>query len=50
MLKHGGGGYPAAGTCQILSEDAGELVPEIVGALNQSNEISEVVRELVAAV
>lgn len=49
MLKHGGGGHPAAGTCQIPSEHADALVPEIVDALNQSIEIAEVVRELVAA-
>ena len=50
MLKHGGGGHPAAGTCQISSERAHDLVPEIVEALNQSIEISNVVREVLAAV
>ena len=50
MLKYGGGGHVAAGTCQIPSERADGLVPEIVDALNQSIEMSEVVRELVAAV
>ena len=50
MLKHGGGGHPAAGTCQIPSEHADDLVPEIVDALNQSIEVSEVVRELVGAI
>ena len=39
MLKHGGGGHPAAGTCQIPSEQADALVPEIVDALNQSIEL-----------
>ena len=38
MLKHGGGGHSAAGTCQIPSEHADSLVPEIVNALNQSIE------------
>lgn len=47
MLKYGGGGHPAAGTCQIPSEHADDLLPEIVDALNQSIEVSEVVRELV---
>ena len=50
MLKYGGGGHAAAGTCQIPSERADGLVPEIVDALNQSIEMSDVVRELVAAV
>ncbi|MEI6541036.1 MAG: exopolyphosphatase [Planctomycetota bacterium] len=49
MLKYGGGGHAAAGTCQIPSDHADVLVPEIVDALNQSREISEVVRELVGA-
>ena len=39
MLRHGGGGHPAAGTCQIPSDNADALVPEIVDALNQSIEI-----------
>ncbi|MCA9008463.1 MAG: exopolyphosphatase [Planctomycetaceae bacterium] len=50
MLKHGGGGHPAAGTCQIPSEHADELVPEIVDALNQSIEVESVLRELAGAV
>ncbi len=50
MLEHGGGGHAAAGTCQIPSAQADDLVPEIVNALNQSLEVAEVVRELVAAV
>ena len=49
MLKHAGGGHPAAGTCQIPSEQADDLVPEIVDALNQSLEVAEVVRDLVGA-
>jgi nanoRNase/pAp phosphatase (c-di-AMP/oligoRNAs hydrolase) len=39
MLKHGGGGHSAAGTCQIPSDDADALLPEIVEALNQSIDI-----------
>ena len=49
MLKHGGGGHAAAGTCQIPSAQADALVPEIVEALNQSIEVAEVVRDLVGA-
>ena len=41
MLKHGGGGHPAAGTCQIPSERADALVPEIVDALNQTIAVPE---------
>ncbi len=36
MLKHGGGGHAAAGTCQIPASEADALVPEIVQALDQS--------------
>ncbi len=36
MLRHGGGGHPAAGTCQIPASQADLLVPEIVDALNGS--------------
>ncbi len=36
MLKHGGGGHSAAGTCQIASIEADALLPEIVEALNQN--------------
>ena len=43
MLKHGGGGHAAAGTCQIPASEADALVPEIVTALNQSIESEELV-------
>ncbi|MCA9033726.1 MAG: exopolyphosphatase [Planctomycetaceae bacterium] len=36
MLKHGGGGHAAAGTCQIPANEADDLLPEIVQSLNQS--------------
>jgi nanoRNase/pAp phosphatase (c-di-AMP/oligoRNAs hydrolase) len=36
MLKHGGGGHSAAGTCQIPSIEADATLPQIVEALNQS--------------
>jgi hypothetical protein len=39
MLKHGGGGHSAAGTCQIPSDDADALLPAIVESLNQSIDI-----------
>ncbi|MFN8708840.1 MAG: exopolyphosphatase [Planctomyces sp.] len=41
MLKHGGGGHAAAGTCQIPAADADRLVPEIVSALDHSIEVRE---------
>lgn len=41
MLKHGGGGHAAAGTCQIPAVEADDLVPEIVQALNQSIDTPE---------
>ena len=37
-LQHGGGGHAAAGTCQIPSVEADELVPSIVRALDLSIE------------
>lgn len=36
MLKFGGGGHSAAGTCQIPSAQADELVPQIVETLNRN--------------
>jgi nanoRNase/pAp phosphatase (c-di-AMP/oligoRNAs hydrolase) len=41
MLKHGGGGHAAAGTCQIPAAEADRLVPEIVSALDHSIDASE---------
>ena len=37
-LEHGGGGHTAAGTCQIPSGQAEEIVPAIVSALDQTIE------------
>lgn len=37
-LKHGGGGHPAAGTCQIPAMDADALVPGIVQELDETLE------------
>ena len=50
MLRHAGGGHPAAGTCQIVSDQADAVVPEIVEALNQSIEVEDALRELAGAV
>jgi len=33
MLRYGGGGHEAAGTCQVANEDADRLLPEIVEQL-----------------
>lgn len=33
MLKYGGGGHHAAGTCQVPSDKADEILPQIVSAL-----------------
>jgi nanoRNase/pAp phosphatase (c-di-AMP/oligoRNAs hydrolase) len=41
MLKHGGGGHAAAGTCQIPAAEADRLVPEIVSALNKTIDTRE---------
>ncbi|MCA9063390.1 MAG: exopolyphosphatase [Planctomycetaceae bacterium] len=41
MLKHGGGGHAAAGTCQIPAAEADAIIPEIVNTLNQSIDVPE---------
>jgi nanoRNase/pAp phosphatase (c-di-AMP/oligoRNAs hydrolase) len=33
MLKHGGGGHQAAGTCQVPYGQAGEVLRELIGAM-----------------
>jgi nanoRNase/pAp phosphatase (c-di-AMP/oligoRNAs hydrolase) len=33
MLGHGGGGHPAAGTCQVPHERADEVLAEVIEAL-----------------
>lgn len=38
MLKYGGGGHPAAGTCQIDNEDADRVFEELIEALNEKQE------------
>ena len=34
-LQHGGGGHTAAGTCQVPTEQADEILADIVQHLNQ---------------
>jgi nanoRNase/pAp phosphatase (c-di-AMP/oligoRNAs hydrolase) len=36
MLARGGGGHAAAGTCQVSSEDADRILPEIVASLKDA--------------
>ena len=35
MLKYGGGGHNAAGTCQISHEDAPRVLEELIHQINQ---------------
>jgi nanoRNase/pAp phosphatase (c-di-AMP/oligoRNAs hydrolase) len=37
MLKYGGGGHSAAGTCQIANEKADEVFNELIKAINEDN-------------
>ena len=39
-LEYGGGGHTAAGTCQILNEDAERVLQELIGRIN-SDEVRE---------
>jgi nanoRNase/pAp phosphatase (c-di-AMP/oligoRNAs hydrolase) len=34
MLRYGGGGHEAAGTCQVANEDAGRVLEELVAQMN----------------
>ena len=34
MLRYGGGGHEAAGTCQVDNEDAERVLGELVAAIN----------------
>ena len=38
MLKHGGGGHPMVGTCQVPYEDADKVIGEIIASLNADDE------------
>jgi nanoRNase/pAp phosphatase (c-di-AMP/oligoRNAs hydrolase) len=40
MLRYGGGGHIAAGTCQVPHEDAERVEREIVEALNSPRTVS----------
>lgn len=35
-LSYGGGGHAAAGTCQVPTEEADEILPKVIQALNQT--------------
>lgn len=37
MLRHGGGGHPQVGTCQISNEDAENMLAEIIDELVEAN-------------
>ena len=34
MLRYGGGGHEAAGTCQVANEDAGRVLEELAAQIN----------------
>jgi nanoRNase/pAp phosphatase (c-di-AMP/oligoRNAs hydrolase) len=34
MLKYGGGGHEAAGTCQIANDKAGDVLKELIATIN----------------
>ncbi|MCP4979051.1 MAG: exopolyphosphatase, partial [Gammaproteobacteria bacterium] len=34
MLKYGGGGHEAAGTCQVSNEDAEKILQELIAQIN----------------
>ena len=40
MLRHGGGGHHAAGTCQVPAEDAEQVLAEITTAINEPVRVS----------
>ena len=42
-LQHGGGGHAAAGTCQIPAEEADQIVPAVVQALDRTIEVEEAI-------
>jgi nanoRNase/pAp phosphatase (c-di-AMP/oligoRNAs hydrolase) len=35
MLKYGGGGHQAAGTCQIENDKADEVLKDLISQINQ---------------
>jgi nanoRNase/pAp phosphatase (c-di-AMP/oligoRNAs hydrolase) len=37
MLKYGGGGHAAAGTCQVPNDKADEVLEELVKAINSDD-------------
>ncbi|MEE9334374.1 MAG: exopolyphosphatase [Granulosicoccaceae bacterium] len=44
MLKNGGGGHDAAGTCQIDNDRADEVLAELIEAINANENVSDQVR------
>ncbi len=46
-LQHGGGGHAAAGTCQIPTEQADELLPAVIEALNHTTAVEPNIETLV---
>jgi len=40
MLKHGGGGHQAAGTCQVSNQDADSVLAELISKIN-NNEVAD---------
>lgn len=38
-LEHGGGGHPAAGTCQVPNEDASRVQGELIAKINSDAEV-----------
>ena len=41
MLRYGGGGHHAAGTCQVPAEDAERVLAEIAASINESARVGE---------
>jgi len=35
MLKHGGGGHPRVGTCQVPADTADQVLEELIVQMNQ---------------
>ena len=46
-LEHGGGGHAAAGTCQIPTDQADDILPHVITALNRTHEVETDIEKLV---
>ena len=42
-LSYGGGGHAAAGTCQVPTDEADQILPQVIQALNQKTDAPEFV-------